>query len=131
MTDWWAMSNREGYEATKTTHAPMVSAGNDVFMVCTDCSDMGQDDVKEALENGEITRGDLQRNAMNVLHFILGTPSILRFLDRISEEEKEAQEKADAYVGAFSAKGRETGSGTDSDDSGNGVPDRDTQVVRG
>ena len=26
MTDWWAMSNREGYEATKTTHAPMVSA---------------------------------------------------------------------------------------------------------
>lgn len=51
----------------------MVSAGNDVFMVCTDCSDMGQDDVKEALENGEITRGDLQRNAMNVLHFILGT----------------------------------------------------------
>ena len=71
----------------------MVSAGNDVFMVCTDCSDMGQDDVKEALENGEITRGDLQRNAMNVLHFILGTPSILRFLDRISEEEKEAQEQ--------------------------------------
>ena len=93
MTDWWAMSNREGYEATRTTHAPMVSAGNDVFMVCTDCSDMGQDDVKEALENGEITRGDLQRNAMNVLHFILGTPSILRFLDRISEEEKEAQEQ--------------------------------------
>ena len=93
MTDWWAMSNREGYEATKTTHAPMVSAGNYVFMVCTDCSEMGQDDVKEALENGEITRGDLQRNAMNVLHFILGTPSILRFLDRISEEEKEAQEQ--------------------------------------
>ena len=93
MTDWWAMSNREGYEATRTTHAPMVSAGNDVFMVCTDCSDMGQDDVKEALENGEITRGDLQRNAMNVLHFILGTPSILRFLDRISKEEKEAQEQ--------------------------------------
>ena len=44
---------------------------------------MGQDDVKEALENGEITRGDLQRNAMNVLHFILGTPSILRFLSHI------------------------------------------------
>ena len=27
------------------------------------------------------------------MHFILGTPSILRFLDRISEEEKEAQEQ--------------------------------------
>ena len=93
MTDWWAMSNREGYEATRTTHAPMVSAGNDVFMVCNDCTDMSQDDVKEALEKGEITRGDLQRNAMNVLHFILGTPCILRFLDRISEEEKEAQEQ--------------------------------------
>ena len=77
----------------RTTHAPMVSAGNDVFMVCNDCTDMSQDDVKEALEKGEITRGDLQRNAMNVLHFILGTPCILRFLDRISEEEKEAQEQ--------------------------------------
>ena len=30
---------------------------------------------------------------MNVLHFTLGTPCILRFLDRISEEEKEAQEQ--------------------------------------
>ena len=93
MTDWWAMSNHEGYEATRTTRAPMVSAGNDVFMVCSDCTDMGQDDVKEALENGEITRGDLQRNAMNVLHFILKTPNMLRFLDRISEEEKKAQEQ--------------------------------------
>ena len=52
-------------------------------------------------------------------------------IKQLEKEEKEAQEKADAYVGAFSAKGRETGSGTDSDDSGNGVPDRDTQVVRG
>ena len=42
MTDWWAMSNREGYEATRTTHAPMVSAGNDVFMVCNDCTDMSR-----------------------------------------------------------------------------------------
>ncbi len=52
-------------------------------------------------------------------------------IKQLEKEEKEAQEKADAYVGAFSTKGREIGSGTDSDDSGNGVPDRDTQVVRG
>ena len=47
MTDWWAMSYLvRDMKQPKTTHAPMVSAGNDVFMVCTDCSDMGQDDVK-------------------------------------------------------------------------------------
>ena len=52
-------------------------------------------------------------------------------IKQLEKEEKEAQEKADTYVGAFGAKGKETGSGTDSDDSGNGVSDRDTQVVRG
>ena len=52
-------------------------------------------------------------------------------IKQLEKEEKEAQEKADTYVGAFNAKGKETGSGTDSDDSGNGVSDRDTQVVRG
>lgn len=34
------------------------------------------------------------------------------------------------YIGAFGAKGKETGSETDGDDSGDGVSDRDTQVVR-
>ena len=52
-------------------------------------------------------------------------------IKQLEKEEKEAQEKVDTYVGAFNAKGKETGSGTDSDDSGNGVSDRDTQVVRG
>ena len=47
-------------------------------------------------------------------------------IKQLEKEEKEAQEKADTYVGAFNAKGKETGSGTDSDDSGNGVSDRDT-----
>lgn len=92
MTDWWAMSNREGYEATKTTHAPMVSAGNDVSGMHR-LLRYGAGRCERGTGKRRDTRGDLQRNAMNVLHFILGTPSILRFLDRISEEEKEAQEQ--------------------------------------
>lgn len=47
-------------------------------------------------------------------------------LKQLEKEAQEAQEKADAYIGAFDAKGKETGSETDGDDSGDGVSDRDT-----
>ncbi|MCI5649707.1 MAG: glycoside hydrolase family 3 C-terminal domain-containing protein [Fusicatenibacter sp.] len=87
MTDWWAQSNFEGNEASAKTHAPMVAAGNDVFMVTSDAADMSQDDVLECLKNGTITRGDLQRNAKHILKFAMGVPAMQYELGRISEEE--------------------------------------------
>ncbi|MDD7740095.1 MAG: glycoside hydrolase family 3 C-terminal domain-containing protein [Lachnospiraceae bacterium] len=87
MTDWWAKSNFEGKPASQKTHAPMVAAGNDVYMVTADAADMSQDDVKECLKNGTITRGDLQRNAAHILKFAMGVPAMQYELGRISEEE--------------------------------------------
>lgn len=94
MTDWWAESNIEGEASSMRTHAPMVAAGNDVYMVTNDGADMSQDDVMEKLQTGGITRSDLQRNAMHVLKFILNTPAMLYELGRISEEELKAQQHA-------------------------------------
>lgn len=87
MTDWWAAANDEGSGQDMTNHAPMVEAQNDLYMVSQDCEDMQQDNVKEALESGRITRGQLQRNARNILEFILKSPAILYEMNMISEEE--------------------------------------------
>ncbi len=95
MTDWWAESNVEGEDSSMKTHAPMVAAGNDVYMVTNDGADMAQDDVWEKLQAGEITRGDLQRNAMHILNFVMKTPAMLYELGRISEEELAAQRAGD------------------------------------
>lgn len=94
MTDWWAKGNQEGEDGELSNRAPMVAAQNDLNMVNTDASDMEQDNVQKALEEGRITRGELQRNARNILGFLLKSPAMLHELGRISEEElKEMQER--------------------------------------
>lgn len=87
MTDWWAESNVEGQESSMKCHAPMVMAQNDLYMVTQDAADMGQDDVLEKLLAGEITRGQLQRNAKNILRFILASPAMLYEMGKIGQEE--------------------------------------------
>lgn len=87
MTDWWAAANDEGLGQDMKNHAPMVEAQNDLYMVSADCADMQQDNVKEALENGRLTRGQLQRNARNILGFILKSPAMLYKMNMISQEE--------------------------------------------
>lgn len=87
MTDWWAGANTEGENCDMKNRAVMVLAQNDLFMVSADASNMSQDNVKEALEDGTITRGELQRNAANILNFLLSSPAMLYEMDAISEEE--------------------------------------------
>lgn len=102
MTDWWAESNYEGQPSSMQTHAPMVAAGNDLFKVCQDASDHGQDDVMSALKEGKITVGQLQRNAEHILRFILKSPAMLYEMDMISEEEiaeRKAADEEDGNVG--------------------------------
>lgn len=90
MTDWWAMANVEGGEASRENRAPMVAAGNDLYMVTVDADgNENQDNVFEKLLEGEITRSDLQRNAKHILKFILNVPAIDHKLGRISQEELE------------------------------------------
>ena len=105
MTDWWAKSNYEGHQAEVPVKAPMVAAQNDIYMVVSDAkSNPENDDVEEMLHAGKITLGELQRNAANILGFLLKSPSILLLADRICEEELEAmntKEEDDVDAGSL------------------------------
>ena len=86
MTDWWANANWNGEPSDKRNRAPMVLAQNDLFMVCADSmEELEKDNVKEMLEKGIITRRDLQRNAVNILTFLLKSPAMLRELGQDEE----------------------------------------------
>ncbi|WP_195986448.1 glycoside hydrolase family 3 protein [Clostridium sp. D53t1_180928_C8] len=90
MTDWWAEANTEGKNSTRENKAPMISAQNDIYMCVSDSKlNPENDNVKEKLELGEITRSDLQRNAKNILKFIMASPIMLHELGRISSNEVE------------------------------------------
>lgn len=81
MTDWWAKANEEGNPAVQENKASMVMAQNDLYMCVRDSvSNPEHDNVREKLDLGFITRGDLQRNAKNILNFILKSPAMKRML---------------------------------------------------
>jgi beta-glucosidase len=65
MTDWWANINDRGKAPDKNNFAAMVRAQNDVYMVCADGGN-GSDNVMQALSDGSLTRGELQRAAKNI-----------------------------------------------------------------
>ncbi|MBR3759845.1 MAG: glycoside hydrolase family 3 protein [Ruminococcus sp.] len=77
MTDWWAFVNNGENEPLRTNLADMVCAQNDLYMVCADCS-LNDDDIEQSLEDGKLTRGELQRSAKNILSFILQTNAMKR-----------------------------------------------------
>lgn len=79
MTDWWANVNYRGEEPKRSYYVPMARAQNDVYMVCSDSSCVDAD-IEAALKNGSLTRAELQRNAMNVLGFIMGTHAMKRLI---------------------------------------------------
>lgn len=91
MTDWWAMANYEGQPADKSRKAPMAAAQNDLYMVTADAIDsVKEDDMQKQMEAGWLSRGELQRNAENILGFLLKSPALLLFNNRICQEELEA-----------------------------------------
>lgn len=79
MTDWWAMSNIEGEGGDMSNLKAMVRAQNDVFMVCKSSAD-NNDNIMQGLNEGFITRGELQRNAKNVLRYILKSPTFAKYV---------------------------------------------------
>ncbi|WP_028508913.1 glycoside hydrolase family 3 protein [Ruminococcus sp. NK3A76] len=79
MTDWWANINRRGGDADKSDLAAMVSSQNDVYMVVAD-SVSNPDNLKAALADGSLTRGELQRSAENILSFLMGTHAMERII---------------------------------------------------
>ncbi len=79
MTDWWAMMNDEGPESSVKNLGYMIRSQGDVFMVVTDAA-THDDDGHRALASGVITRGEVQRCAMNLCRFLMNTHAMETFL---------------------------------------------------
>ena len=86
MTDWWANLNQDRQAPDKTLFSSMIRAQNDVYMVCADCVNH-DDNLKEALENGSLTRAELQRSAVNLCNFAMHTNAMKRLLGEADEIE--------------------------------------------
>ena len=71
--------NRRGQAPDKNDFAAMAMAQNDVYMVTADGAH-NPDNVLDSLKNGGLTRGELQRNAMNILRFLLKTHALKRMM---------------------------------------------------
>ena len=66
----------------------MVLAQNDLYMcVSNSLENPENDNVKERFEAGEVTRSDLQRNAKDILKFIMKSQAMLHELNLISKKE--------------------------------------------
>lgn len=88
MTDWWANISEPGVAPDKTNFAAIVKAQNDLYMCCPDGSkNASGDNTLEALNDGRITRGELQRNAINICTQVMGTEAMKRFIDKKTEVE--------------------------------------------
>lgn len=74
MTDWWAKINDEGQAPSTNNFAAMARAQNDLYMVCTQADvNTTDDNTLSSLEEGTLSRGELQRNAMNICRFLMHT----------------------------------------------------------
>ncbi|WP_160686379.1 glycoside hydrolase family 3 protein [Clostridium sp. C2-6-12] len=79
MTDWWAKMNDtiKGGAADRKNTAAMVRAQNDLYMVVNNYGaevNSSNDNIMEFLEKGLLTRGELQRCAMNICDFLMHAP---------------------------------------------------------
>ncbi|MBT2764457.1 glycoside hydrolase family 3 C-terminal domain-containing protein [Paenibacillus sp. ISL-20] len=96
MTDWWAIMNDvvNGGPADRKNTNWMVRAQNDLYMVVMNYGaeiNAWEDNTLASLDNGTLTRGELQRSAMNICRFLMHAPVFSR---------KQVIEEA---VGAFKA----------------------------
>ncbi len=76
MSDWWANVNGEDGKASVTNLREMVHAQNDVYMVSPDAM-AREDNLPTSLADGSLTRGELQRCAVNLINFALISLSYL------------------------------------------------------
>lgn len=83
MTDWWAVMNdsASGGPADRKNTNFMVRAQNDLYMVVSNYgaeTNAYGDNTIESLENGTLTRGELQRNAINICEWLMQAPVFSR-----------------------------------------------------
>lgn len=83
MTDWWATMNDpvKGGEAKEAYTNHMIRSQNDVYMVVNNFGaevNLNNDNLEVSLADGSLTKGELQRSAMNICHFLMTTPSFAK-----------------------------------------------------
>jgi len=86
MTDWWADINERGTDRNKTNFAAMIRSQNDLYMVCADGAS-NNDNTLESLENGTLTRAELQRSASNICSYIMNTYAMDRLMGKAEKIE--------------------------------------------
>lgn len=106
MTDWWAVMNDviNGGAADRKYTNYMARAQNDLYMVVSNYgaeTNVWGDNTIESLENDTLTRGELQRNAINICEFLMQAPVFSR--DQVTQENIETC-KADATLQADEAQ---------------------------
>lgn len=78
MTDWWAHVTNLDKSTSTSDFASMVKAQNDIYMVMENAKN-NNDNLKASLENGYITRGELQTCAKRICEFAMKTHAYERF----------------------------------------------------
>ncbi|WIV19427.1 glycoside hydrolase family 3 C-terminal domain-containing protein [Paenibacillus polygoni] len=106
MTDWWAVMNDvvNGGPADRKYTNHMARAQNDLYMVVSNYgaeTNAWGDNTIESLDNGTLTRGELQRNAMNICGFLMQALVFSR--EQVIQEKIETC-KADASLQAEEAQ---------------------------
>ncbi|WP_160036792.1 glycoside hydrolase family 3 protein [Paenibacillus sp. An7] len=106
MTDWWAVMNDvvDGGPADRKYTNHMARAQNDLYMVVSNYgaeTNAWGDNTIESLDNGTLTRGELQRNAMNICGFLMQALVFSR--EQVIQEKIETC-KADASLQAEEAQ---------------------------
>jgi beta-glucosidase len=88
MTDWWCSMNDcvdKSFLSVKNS-ASMLRAGTDVYMVVENdgaAKNCYGDNIKESLENGKLTLGELQTSVIRLLNFILDAEVSKRELEEL------------------------------------------------
>lgn len=101
MTDWWPKLSKE--ESDKQNLRDMIIAQNDVYMPAQDAVTFNSN-IDESLENGTLTCGQLQRNAKNILNYIMGTHTFERFIENGGKLETSLKDKLDELESVFEYK---------------------------
>ncbi len=81
MTDWYPTLHKDEKTNPCKNLKNMVEAQNDTYMCARDVLTFNNN-ILSSLENGTLHRSQLQRNAMNILNFIMNSRAMQRFIDR-------------------------------------------------
>lgn len=98
MTDWWPKLRKEENETLNL--CDMAAAQCDVYMLSGNAASL-ESNLEQGLESGVIKRGQLQRNAANLLNYIMHTHTFARFVENGGKFESSLRYKMDELETVF------------------------------